>query len=135
VQHEQGDTVGAHALPKGDLLAVGRPGRGPAAVGALGVGQLLDVGAVGVHDVDVHGAVAVGGEGNLLAVGRPAGVGVLGVAAGQVAGAFALGVDQPDFRVAGALGDDQERRLVVLLVALRGGGARQGGGGAQESEH
>src|ERR1700674_1808545 len=49
-----------------------------------GVGQLVDVAAVaGVHDVELLGAAAAGGEGDLAAVGREGGGLVLLVAGGE----------------------------------------------------
>ena len=56
---------------KGDLLAVGRPGR--LDVGAGVIGQARFVAAVGVHDVDFVVAVAVADEDHLPAVGRDVG--------------------------------------------------------------
>src|SRR5438132_1638410 len=97
--------AGFLALPrmlKRDLLAVGRPCW--AAVLALVRRQLLDVLAVGVHQVDVPCAVAVGDKSDLGAVGRPRRVGVAGFRFGQVLARGAVGIQETDFVVAGAIG-------------------------------
>src|SRR5207249_8685111 len=97
--HDEDAAATPHGTAEGDLFAVGRPGGGATAVGALG--QLFDVAAVGIHDIDVHGAVAIGSEGDFFAVRRPGGIRVFGAALRQIRGLAAFGIDQEDFRIAG----------------------------------
>src|SRR6267143_2359344 len=89
-----------------DLLAIVRP-EGAAVVTHL-VGELLHVGAVGIHGVDVEVTIARGSEDNVLAV---AGDGGLGVVAARVGKLFQIAairlrridligiVDRPDVAV------------------------------------
>jgi hypothetical protein len=123
-------------------LGVGWPGRrsscrrreeGAAVVAGL-VGEAADVGAVGVHGVDVDVAVAGGGEDDLRAVVRDGGLGVVpGVVreAAQVGavgpgGVDVVGVEGPDVALCAV------RRWRALGGVLVGGAVEDAVAGREE---
>src|SRR5262249_17897341 len=88
------------------------------------VGEPADVGAVGVHQVDLVVPGPVAAEGDLFAVGRPRRLVVGGHLAGEALDVLPLGVGDVQFRVAVAGADPQQllavgrpaRRLLERLV-------------------
>src|ERR1700674_1026514 len=106
-----------------DFLAIVGP-EGAAVIAQL-VGELLHVGAVGIHGVDVEVAIAGGSEDDVLAVPGDRGLGVVAVRAGKLLQitAIRLGridligiVDRPDVPV-GVIG---LRRTVGACRVSRG---------------
>src|SRR4051794_26542392 len=81
---------GLPAVGEIDRLAVWGPLRGGAA--PFGVGDQLYVGAVGIHDEDLVARVAVAGEDDASAVGRPFGPSIEGRMIGEVADVLAVRV-------------------------------------------
>src|ERR1700687_233027 len=115
-----------------DFLAIVRP-EGAAVVTQL-VGELLHVGAVGIHGVDVEVTVAGGSEDDVLAVAGDGGLGVVAARVGKLLQIAAIRlrridligiVDRPDVAV-GVIG---LRRTVEAWRASLGGkdGGRGGG--------
>ena len=139
------EVEGAVALRREeDAGPVRRPARPQVEEGVGGEAARLSCRELGDEDVEV--AIDVGGVGDLAAVGRPTGLGVVAGAAGDLVGRAALGGDDPDAALVsegdglavgrpgrvGGRGGDGGREIALHVHPPRVAGAREGGVAARE---
>ncbi len=119
--------LGPHR-PRGapdDLPAVGR--EVGAAVVARGVGQPLDVAAIGIHPVELEIAVTVGGEDQRAVLGADGRLGVVGGVLGQPPEVAAVRLRGPDL-----IGRVDGPDVALRAVGRRRAGVARGVGGGEE---